>query len=352
MEGRGRAGGEAIGEDRQRQAGVVGVQRDEGIESFEGDVDRQAGVLEADVGEGIGSFEDGIAKARQAERLLAVEAEAAGVRRQRLTFEDADERGGKTAAGQAKGGKGEGQDSAFPVADVERLELQRVLAFLLHQTLGKDTGAATTRWVVLGFGRASAGKGQVTPRNLMGYKDGTRNVKEDADFEKFVWINDGPAWQRRGSYQVVRKIRMHIENWDTDRVSDQNAIFGRHKVSGAPLTGEDEFDTPDFARLDAEGNPVIPATSHIRLAAFENNDGIRILRRGYNYTDGINQYGFLDAGLLFISYQNDPAYFEALQTKLGAVDALNEYITHIGSAIFFVPPAPQRGSYIGAALFD
>ena len=218
--------------------------------------------------------------------------------------------------------------------------------------LGKDTGAATTRWVVLGFGRASAGKGQVTPRNLMGYKDGTRNVKEDADFKKFVWINDGPAWQRRGSYQVVRKIQMHIENWDTDRVSDQNAIFGRHKVSGAPLTGEDEFDTPDFARLDAEGNPVIPATSHIRLAAFENNDGIRILRRGYNYTDGINQYGFLDAGLLFISYQNDPAYFEALQTKLGAVDALNEYITHIGSAIFFVPPAPQRGSYIGAALFD
>ena len=76
-----------------------------------------------------------------------------------------------------------------------------------------------------------------------------------------------------------------------------------------------------------------------------------ILRRSYNYTDGINQYGALDAGLLFISYQSDPAHFERLQTKLGAADRLNEYITHIGSAIFFVPPAPQEGSYIAAQMF-
>ncbi|TKI06709.1 Dyp-type peroxidase [Martelella alba] len=217
--------------------------------------------------------------------------------------------------------------------------------------IAKDTGAASTRWTVMGFGRASAGKGQSTPRNLLGFKDGTRNIVEDADFEKFVWIKDGPAWQRHGSYQVVRKIEMHIENWDTDRVSDQNAVFGRHKVSGAPLTGIEEFDTPDFNRKDADGQLVIPATAHIALAAHENNHGLRILRRSYNYTDGINDEGLLDAGLLFISYQNDPAHFETLQAKLGAADALNEYISHIGSGIFFVPPAPQEGTYIGSALF-
>ena len=217
--------------------------------------------------------------------------------------------------------------------------------------MAKDTGTAQTRWTVMGFGRASAGKGQVTPRNLMGYKDGTRNIMEEADFDKFVWISDGPEWQQRGTYQVVRKIQMHIENWDTDRVSDQNRIFGRFKVSGAPLTGTEEFDTPDFEQRDSDGNLVIDPLSHIRLAAFETNNGVRILRRGYNYTDGLNEYGFLDAGLLFISYQNDPAHFETLQARLGSSDALNEYIRHIGSAIFFVPPAPREGSFVGQAMF-
>lgn len=218
--------------------------------------------------------------------------------------------------------------------------------------IAKDTGAAATRWTVMGFGRASAGKGQTTPRNLLGFKDGTRNIIEEADFEKFIWLKEGgPSWQRNGTYQVVRKIKMHIENWDTDRIGDQNNVFGRFKVSGAPLTGAEEFDTPDFRKQDPGGNLVIPATAHIRLAAHENNNGLRILRRSYNYTDGINEIGLLDAGLLFISYQNDPAHFETIQEKLGASDALNEYISHIGSGIFFVPPAPREGSYIAQEMF-
>ena len=218
--------------------------------------------------------------------------------------------------------------------------------------IAKSTGAAQTRWTTMGFGRASAGKGQETPRNLFGFKDGTRNLVESADFSQHVWIKEGPAWQQEGSYQVVRKIKMNIENWDTDRVSDQNQVFGRHKLSGAPLSGTHEFDPPDFHKKDDAGELVIPATSHIRLAAHENNQGVKILRRSYNYTDGLNQYGQLDAGLLFISYQNDPAHFETLQRKLGASDALNEYISHIGSGLFFVPPAAKEGSYIGAALFS
>ncbi|WP_029145702.1 Dyp-type peroxidase [Microbacterium luticocti] len=218
--------------------------------------------------------------------------------------------------------------------------------------IGKEAGSAATRWTVIGFGRASAGRGQSTPRNLLGYKDGTRNIFDKDDFDRYVWVDDGPAWTRHGTYQVVRKIQMHIENWDTDPVSDQNRIFGRHKISGAPLTGAHEFDTPDFAATGPDGQPVIDPTSHIRLAAHENNDGVKILRRGFNYTDGINQYGFLDAGLLFISYQNDPAHFERLQRRLGSSDALNEYITHVGSGIFFCPPAPARGTYLAAGMFD
>jgi deferrochelatase/peroxidase EfeB len=210
---------------------------------------------------------------------------------------------------------------------------------------------ASTRWTVLGFGRASAGAGQKTPRNLMGFKDGTRNLKDDADFDRFVWVDDDAAWTRGGSYQVVRKIQMHIENWDSDAIGDQQKIFGRAKAEGEPLTGHREFDTPDFHRKDARGDLVISDTSHIALAAHENNGGVKILRRGYNYTDGINQYGVLDAGLLFLSYQKDPEQFIRLQRRLGSSDLLNEYIAHIGSGLFFVPPAPRQGSYLAEKLF-
>ncbi|MBM7802486.1 deferrochelatase/peroxidase EfeB [Curtobacterium luteum] len=215
-------------------------------------------------------------------------------------------------------------------------------------------GTATVRWTVLGFGRASAGPSQSTPRNLMGFKDGTRNVTTDDEFDRFVWVDqpgDGAAWMRGGTYQVVRKIRMNLETWDADVVSDQQRVFGRTKIDGAPLSGGSEHTTPDFHAAHGDGTTKIDARSHIALAAHEANGGVKILRRGYNYTDGLNQYGQLDAGLLFAAYMNDPEHFERLQRKLGASDRLNEYVSHIGSAVFAVPPAPRKGSYIAEQLF-
>ncbi len=212
------------------------------------------------------------------------------------------------------------------------------------------TSTAQTHWVVLGFGRASAGPGQETPRNLMGFKDGTRNVSTDVDYESFVWLKDAD-WMTGGTYQVARKVLMTIETWDFDRISDQQRIFGRTKLEGAPLSGTKEFDTPDFA-LKADGAHVIDQASHIALAAPENNGGVKILRRGYNFTDGLNSQGLLDAGLLFLSYQNDPQHFVGLQQKLGSFDLLNEYIRHVGSAIFAIPPSPKAGRYIAQELFE
>jgi len=216
--------------------------------------------------------------------------------------------------------------------------------------LGRSTVAPS--WAVLGFGRASAGSGQQTPRNLLGFKDGTRNVETDEQYSQFVWIKDGDQpWMEGGTYQVVRKIRMLLETWDTDRVGNQQQIIGRHKEEGSPLTGRREKDTPDFAAKSATGDPVIDPLAHVALAARENNGGVMIKRRGYNYTDGLDPSGELNAGLLFISYQNDPQHFVRLQNRLGGHDLLNEYIRHVGSAIFAVPPAPERGHYVGQALF-
>ena len=213
------------------------------------------------------------------------------------------------------------------------------------------TSTAQTHWVVLGFGRASAGPGQETPRNLMGFKDGTRNVSSDADYEQFVWVKEAD-WMTGGTYQVARKIMMTIETWDFDRTSDQQQIFGRTKHEGAPLSGQKEFDTPDFSLRADGGRHVIDQSSHIALVAPENNAGTKILRRGYNFTDGLNAQGLLDAGLLFLSYQNDPQHFVDLQNKLGRFDLLNEYIRHVGSAIFAIPPAPATGRYLGQELFE
>jgi deferrochelatase/peroxidase EfeB len=211
-------------------------------------------------------------------------------------------------------------------------------------------GTANTRWTVLGFGRASAGRGQTTPRNLMGFKDGTRNVKSRSQVDEHVWLgaDDDVAWMRGGTYQVVRKIEMDIEIWDSATITTQQQVFGRTKEQGAPLSGGTEFTTPDFTKTGAHA---IAPTAHVALAAPENNDGTRILRRGYNFTDGINDVGQLDAGLLFIAFMKDPAQFVKLQTRLGSSDQLNEYISHIGSGVFAVPPAPRKGRFIGQELF-
>ena len=214
-------------------------------------------------------------------------------------------------------------------------------------------GAVVLRWSQLGFGRTSTTtRAQDTPRNLMGFKDGTNNIRaEDTDdLDQFVWVGDeGPDWLRGGTYLVSRRIRMLIEVWDRATLSDQEQTIGRVKLSGAPLGGADEFDTPDLSARRADG-PVIPSDGHIRLSAPDENGGTRILRRGYSFTDGFHDVtGELDAGLFFISFQRNPSQFEAIQRQLGG-DALNEYITHTSSAVFAVPPGTVRGTYVGQGL--
>ncbi|MFK0241264.1 iron uptake transporter deferrochelatase/peroxidase subunit [Microbacterium sp. NPDC090281] len=210
-------------------------------------------------------------------------------------------------------------------------------------------GRARLRWSQLGFGKTSRTTAtQATPRNLFGFKDGTANILADdtTALTDHVWVSakDDPVWLAGGSYLVARKIAMLIETWDRVRLSEQDSIIGRDKGEGAPLSGGDEFTAPDFH------SKTIDANSHVSLAHPEQNDGIRILRRGYNYVDGNNALGRLDAGLFFLSYQRDPAQFISLQRRL-STDLMNEYIKHVGSGIWAVPAGAKPGSYVGAALF-
>jgi deferrochelatase/peroxidase EfeB len=221
---------------------------------------------------------------------------------------------------------------------------------------------ATLRWTQLGFSPDNTGG---TPRNLMGFKDGTinSNVHPPTDLQATVWAGpDGPAWMHGGSYLVYRRIRITLEHWDRIPPSLQAQVIGREKLSGAPLGQPGEFSALDLDRRDARGSPVIPVDAHVRLAAPETNNGAVIVRRAFSYNNGTTPFTErwppwrqaleYDAGLLFLSYQKDPrAGFLPIFTRLSELDALNQFTTHTASAVFAIPPGATRpGDWIGQAL--
>ena len=217
-------------------------------------------------------------------------------------------------------------------------------------------GTVAVRWSQLGFGRTSTtSTSQSTPRNLFGFKDGTANVKaeQSADLEKFGWVDpaDDQEWLGGGSYLVARRINMHIETWDRQGLQPQEQVVGRTKGAGAPLSGGTEFTAIDLAGKGTDG-PLIPIDSHVSVVSPDRNDGVRMLRRGYNFVDGSNALGGLDAGRCFIAYVRDPwTHFIPLQARMASNDAMMEYLQFTSSAIFAVPPGTKSGEHVGRALF-
>ncbi|WP_285103124.1 Dyp-type peroxidase [Promicromonospora sp. MEB111] len=215
----------------------------------------------------------------------------------------------------------------------------------------KDTRSfASVRWTQQGFRRAH---GTVAPgttmRNLFGQVDGTTNPAPGTpDFDRVVWAGEG--WLAGGTGMVVRRIRMDLDTWDElDRGGREQSV-GRYLAVGAPLTGTDEFDEPDFAATTAIGFPVIPEFSHLRRARSENPDE-RIFRRAYNYDDGGAGAQVSDAGLIFVSFQADvDRQFVPLQRRLDQLDLLNQWTVPIGSAVFATPPGCGEGGFIGESL--
>jgi deferrochelatase/peroxidase EfeB len=227
----------------------------------------------------------------------------------------------------------------------------------VRQLAHRAYGIAEIRWTQAGF--LSKPANRETPRNLMGFKDGT---KQPTDLDKVVWVGaEGPAWLRGGSYLVARRIRMALEHWDRTNVGFQEQTMGRHKYSGAPLGLKHELDPLQLERTDDEGNPVIPENAHVRLANVATT-GAEVLRRGYSYNDGVNftaerwppwrQGMEYDAGLFFIGYQRDPRTgFVQIFENMAKFDMLNQFATHVGGGLFACPCGVRPGEFIGQRLF-
>jgi deferrochelatase/peroxidase EfeB len=220
-------------------------------------------------------------------------------------------------------------------------------------------GTVAMRWAQLGFGRTSStSTQQTTARNLLGFKDGTKNLKAEdtAEIDEFVWVrpgdDSGAEWLADGSYLVARRINMHIEPWDRTSLREQENLIGRDRPEGAPLSGGKEFTEPDF-KLEGTDGPLIPMDAHVRLAHPTANNGTKLLRRGYNFTDGSDALGRLDAGLFFIAFVRDPVkHYIPMQNQLSSKDGLMEYLQHTGSGLFAVPPGVSTGSWVGESLFS
>jgi len=237
---------------------------------------------------------------------------------------------------------------------------QDTVIHALRDIIKRTPDLLAVRWRRDGFiaDHAARSNGKETPINLLGFKDGTANpdTHNPALMDQLLWVTheqQEPAWTHGGSYQAVRIIRFHVEMWDRTPLGEQQTIFGREKLSGAPLGMKNEHDVPDYSK-DPDGD-FIALDAHIRLAnpRTPETDSSLMLRRGYSYSSGITGSGQLDMGLLFVCYQHDLTKgFITVQQRLNG-EALEEYIRPIGGGYFFaLPGVADKNHYLGQPLLQ
>ncbi len=218
--------------------------------------------------------------------------------------------------------------------------------------LTKDLSTLTTiKWIQKGFlASASADAGHIARRNLMGHPEGGHfPVPGTPQFSRIVWIDDGPDWARGGTVLVLRRMRMLFDTWDALEKDAQELAIGRRQSDGSPLGSDGPDGALDFNAVDANGLPLIPLDSHVRVAAAPSIEGV-ILRRPYNYDDLLPD-GRQDRGLLFAAYTaNSGKSFIPTQRRLTEQDAFQKWISAVGSATYFLPPGVQEGAYLASGL--
>ncbi|MER6050506.1 deferrochelatase/peroxidase EfeB [Streptomyces sp. BHT-5-2] len=233
-----------------------------------------------------------------------------------------------------------------------------LVAFHALRTLQKEAAdTARLRWQMNGFNRTPGATAHpMTARNLMGQVDGTNNPKpSESDFDRriFVGADTQQEWMLGGSYAVVRRIRMLLDDWEKRSRTEQERVIGRRKDNGAPLTGGTETTPMKLDATGPDGLPVIPVNAHARIAAPEANQGAAMLRRPFSFHDGFREDGAPDAGLLFVCWQADPLRaFTQIQRKLDRGDALSPFLRHEASGLYAVPPAPSSGDYVAQPLLE
>ena len=108
---------------------------------------------------------------------------------------------------------------------------------------------------------------------------------------------DGAAWMAGGSYLVARQdphahrdLGPHLAR---RAGGDHRPGQGRGRPARAAATSSTRSTSPRRAPTASRSSPM---DAHVRLAHPRPNNGARLLRRGYNFVDGSDGLGRLDAG--------------------------------------------------------
>ncbi|MCF4006516.1 Dyp-type peroxidase [Corynebacterium uropygiale] len=247
------------------------------------------------------------------------------------------------------------------------------LAFAVRHLLRSSIDYVEVAWVQQGFMNADGTLAEgATPRNLFGQKDGTVNPRSSEELNDHVWITEGPEWQKNGTCMIARRIFMNLDTWELLDRTSREVVIGRDLENGAPLSGGEEFDDIDPKKADRTGLPIIDPMSHAARAKAPKDKPEQVIkRRPYQYslppdpkvvaamTRPDDEAAIIsNVGLVFICFQKDPLkQFDPIQKRLAEGDRLNQWITHIGSAVYFVPPGVSKDGtegdkYWGASLLE
>jgi dye decolorizing peroxidase len=181
---------------------------------------------------------------------------------------------------------------------------------------------------------------QVGPysRNVVGFFDGIVGPSAEQRAAA-LWVDPATGWPG-ATIAVVRLMPVDVTKFGRLSVTKQEAVFGRRKDNGAPLSGAAVDDPVDLTAKSEDGVYDIPVRSHAR-AAHPLVSGAKqlMLRRSYNYQ------GPDESGLIFISFQHHLDIFVQTQYSLEERDALLEFTHTRRSGTFLVLPAPtaERG---------
>ncbi|HTU30367.1 MAG TPA: Dyp-type peroxidase [Solirubrobacteraceae bacterium] len=246
-----------------------------------------------------------------------------------------------------------GGDILLQIAAGQRDTVTHTVRELMRQV----SGTLAVRWMLDGFTAAQRERDpRSSTRNLFAFKDGTANPPSDdaSMMDRLIWAGKGvgePPFAENGTYVIVRVIRQHVEFWDRVGMLEQERMIGRDRVSGAPLGGTSQFESPDFSS-DPHGRR-IPLSAHIRLANPRTpaTADQRMIRRSYNYDRGVDEAGDLDCGLIFTAYNQNPhRQFETIQVRLEN-EPMIDYITPVGGGYFFAPRGARGlGDWVGSGL--
>lgn len=239
-------------------------------------------------------------------------------------------------APQARGG-----DLLIQICAGDALLVPVVTAALLEQAGDR----IRERWRQSGRRGADVpiGKGLTAPRNLLGFIDGIVGPHTAAEQQRDLWLA-GPPAVAGGTLAVLRRMELDLTRFAALSVAEQEAVFGRRRASGAPLSGGTVAAGPELGAKTPDGRYLVPVDAHVRRANSAVVGTGLMLRRSYSTDDPA-------PGLLFISFQNDLRTFTATLSRMDTSDALLKFTTTTASATFLILPGFDRRHPLGSPLF-